>query len=349
MSVILKQFDGEAIAPRDDAILYNSIITRNGILDGCTITHLGANQLKITAGRGIIKGRMFEVEEMTVNCTLASSGTQRGRMYLRMELSNMENPAQIKTVAADTLPELVQEEDCNYTNGIYELELCTYDVTDTLLSNLETTYEVIDTVFPVAKTLDDVNGVTDENVLAGAVAVKELSSETDTVANKIGNIDGITNQTYNSIGALLQYYINNGYLPDINSVPLIPKLTANNSQILTDSTNQSYPAWQAFDQSSSTFFLCEGTYVGYDFLKNVYVKKITWSGYNQGEFPGFGGSAKLQASDNKSSWIDVANIPGKGTGASSEEFNVPVAQSHRYWRVNNGANFGLYSLQFYGT
>ena len=177
MSVILKQFDGGAIAPRDDAILYNSIITRNGILDGCTITHLGANQIKITAGRGIIKGRMFEIEEMTVNCQLASEGTQKGRMYLRMELSNMENPAQIKTVAADTLPELVQEEDCNYTNGIYELELCTYDVTDTLLSNLETTYEVIDTVFPVAKTLDDVNGVTDENVLAGALAVKELSSD----------------------------------------------------------------------------------------------------------------------------------------------------------------------------
>ena len=190
MSVILKQFDGGAIAPRDDAILYNSIITRNGILDGCTITHLGANQLKITAGRGIIKGRMFEVEEMTVNCTLASSGTQRGRMYLRMELSNMENPAQIKTVAADTLPELVQEEDCNYTNGIYELELCTYDVTDTLLSNLETTYEVIDTVFPVAKTLDDVNGVTDENVLAGAVAVKELSSDLASL-NDEGAIKGL--------------------------------------------------------------------------------------------------------------------------------------------------------------
>lgn len=177
MSVILKQFDGGAIAPQDDAILYNSIITRNGILNGCTITHLGANQIKITAGRGIIKGRMFEVEEMTVNCPLASAGTQKGRMYLRMELSNMENPAQIKTVAADTLPELVQEEDCNYTNGIYELELCTYDVADTLLSNLKTTYEVIDTVFPVAKTLDDVNGVTDENVLAGALAVKELSSD----------------------------------------------------------------------------------------------------------------------------------------------------------------------------
>ena len=194
MSVILKQFDGGAIAPRDDAILYNSIITRNGILNGCTITHLGANQIKITAGRGIIKGRMFEVEEMTVNCQLASAGTQKGRMYLRMELSNMENPAQIKTVAADTLPELVQEEDCNYTNGIYELELCTYDVTDTLLSNLKTTYEVIDTVFPVAKTLDDVNGVTDEDVLAGALAVKELSSELyqeTTETNSMNLVDAV--------------------------------------------------------------------------------------------------------------------------------------------------------------
>ena len=202
MSVILKQFDGGAIAPRDDAILYNSIITRNGILNGCTITHLGANQIKITAGRGIIKGRMFEVEEMTVNCQLASAGTQKGRMYLRMELSNMENPAQIKTVAADTLPELVQEEDCNYTNGIYELELCTYDVTDTLLSNLKTTYEVIDTVFPVAKTLDDVNGVTDEDVLAGALAVKELSSE---LYQSVSNTDSMT--LIDAIGHICDNYI----------------------------------------------------------------------------------------------------------------------------------------------
>lgn len=179
--------------------------------------------------------------------------------------------------------------------------------------------------------------------------MSQMSNRIDAVTNKIGNIDGVTNQMYNSIGALLQYYINNGYLPDINSTPLIPKLTANNSQILTDSTNPNYPAWQAFDQNPSTFFLCEGTYIGYDFLKNVSVKKITWSGYNQGVFPGFGGSAKLQASDNKSSWINVANIPGNGTGASSEEFTVPVIQAHRYWRVNNGTDFGLYSLQFYGT
>lgn len=197
-------------------------------------------------------------------------------------------------------------------------------------------------VVDILDTEEEIEANTDTGKATGALVTKQLISE-------IGDISGITNQMYNSIGALLQYYINNGYLPDINSTPLIPKLTANNSRILTDSTNPNYLAWQAFDQNPSTYFLCEGTYIGYDFLKNVSVKKITWSGYNQGAFPGFGGSAKLQASDNKSSWIDVANIPGNGTGAPSEEFTVPVIQSHRYWRVNNGADFGLYSLQFYGT
>lgn len=242
MSVILKQFDGGAIAPRDDAILYNSIITRNGILNGCTITHLGANQIKITAGRGIIKGRMFEVEEMTVNCQLASAGTQKGRMYLRMELSNMENPAQIKTVAADTLPELVQEEDCNYTNGIYELELCTYDVTDTLLSNLKTTYEVIDTVFPVAKTLDDVNGVTDEDVLAGALAVKELSSEINDI--NANNLESAINIQQGTIYTAER----DGYLEL-------------NGYAHGDSSHVHCRIWSA-DESNSFYHYANGTRIG---------------------------------------------------------------------------------------
>lgn len=177
MSVILKQFDGGAISPRDDAILYNSIIQRNGIFNGCEITHLGANQVKITAGRGIIKGRTFEIEEMTVNCQLASYGTQKGRMYLRMELSNLETPIQIKTVAATSLPDLVQEEDCNYTNGVYEMELCTYNVTDVLISGIKMTYDAIDTAFPIARSLEEAEGVTDPDVLANALSVGQLSRE----------------------------------------------------------------------------------------------------------------------------------------------------------------------------
>ena len=193
MSVILKQFDGGAISPRDDAILYNSIIQRNGIFNGCEITHLGANQRKITAGRGIIKGRTFEIEEMTVNCQLSPYGTRKGRMYLRMELSNLEAPIQIKTVAATSLPDLVQEEDCNYTNGVYEMELCTYDVTDVQVKNLKMTYDAIDTAFPIARSLEEAEGVTDPDVLANALSVGQLSRDLPIVKSVTGSFPSAVN------------------------------------------------------------------------------------------------------------------------------------------------------------
>lgn len=342
MSVILKQFDGGAIAPRDDAILYNSIITRNGILNGCTITHLGANQIKITAGRGIIKGRMFEVEEMTVNCQLASAGTQKGRMYLRMELSNMENPAQIKTVAADTLPELVQEEDCNYTNGIYELELCTYDVTDTLLSNLKTTYEVIDTVFPVAKTLDDVNGVTDEDVLAGALAVKELSS--DLGGCRFGyTADGLPG--YKKEGADTVYPFLSTY------EALIPVLTSPSENVIASDNNASYPPWYAFTDTGR--YIADATsdaYLGYAFSKPVIVKGVVFMGDTN--YPGFCSTAELQASDDGSVWHTVSIVNGGAKTLSKPEYVFfQESESHKFWRVKNtGAAYrmGVYTMQFLG-
>ena len=169
------------------------------------------------------------------------------------------------------------------------------------------------------------------------------------ISNNIGDISSITNETYSNIAELLQYYINNKWLPDLNLISLVPKLNGNNSQVLTDSTNPNYFAWEAFDQNDSTFFLCEGTYIGYDFLKNVTVKKIAWKGYNNRVFPGFGASAKLQGSSNGSSWTDVANISGDSSSEVDREFNVPAPKTYRYWRVNNTKNFGLYYLQFYGS
>lgn len=142
--MILKQYGGSAVAPRDDAILYNAIIKENGIFKGMEITHLGLNQLHIAAGRGILKGRVWEQEEEIINCNLAASGTLKGRAYIRMDLADIDNPIKILTVAAETLPDLEQDEDCNYTNGTYEMELCTYDVSDLAISNIEITYKMVE-------------------------------------------------------------------------------------------------------------------------------------------------------------------------------------------------------------
>lgn len=175
-SVTLKQFDGSAVSPRDDAILYNMIIQESGIFKGCEITHLGSNQIKIKEGTGIIKGRKFDVQEQTISCALATSGSMKGRLYLHMDLSAIDTPIEIKSVAAAALPDLVQEEDCNYTNGVYEMELCTYDVSNLAISGLTVTYKTIEGVFPVLKTLDEIIANTKEGYIAGAMAVKELEA-----------------------------------------------------------------------------------------------------------------------------------------------------------------------------
>jgi len=173
--MILKQFDGAAVAPRDDAILYNAIIKKNGVFKGVEITHIGSNQLHITAGHGILKGRVWEQEEETIHCNLATSGTLKGRAYIHMDLTDMDTPIKIMTVAAASLPELIQDEDCNYTNGIYEMELCTYDVTDLAISNLEVTYNNISEILPIIGKMEDLAALTESGYVADALLVSQLN------------------------------------------------------------------------------------------------------------------------------------------------------------------------------
>ena len=177
--MILKQFDGAAVAPRDDAILYNAIIKKNGVFKGVEITHVGSNQLHITAGHGILKGRLWEQEEETIHCNLATSGTLKGRAYIHMDLTDMDSPIRIMTVADASLPELIQDEDCNYTNGIYEMELCTYDVTDLAISNLEVTYNNISGILPIIEKMTDIAALTEKGYVADALLVAELNKKID--------------------------------------------------------------------------------------------------------------------------------------------------------------------------
>ena len=185
--MILKQFDGAAVAPRDDAILYNAIIKKNGVFSGVEITHIGSNQLHITAGHGILKGRVWEQEEETIHCNLASSGTLKGRAYIHMDLTDMDTPIKIMTIAAASLPELIQDENCNYTNGIYEMELCTYNVTDLAISNLEVTYNNISGILPIIEKMTDLAALTEKGYVADALLVAELNKNIQNVNVYVDN------------------------------------------------------------------------------------------------------------------------------------------------------------------
>lgn len=175
-TIILKQYDGAVVTPKDDAIVYDAIIKESGILEGCGVTYLGAGQIRISEGRGIIKGRQFVVQSHTMTVDLSTANVQSGRIYIHMELSNTAAPIQILSVTADTLPDLIQEEDCNLTNGTYEIELATYNVTTLAVENLRTTAKSI-VKGDVIDDLEEIEVVTESGLPAGALAVKSVNAK----------------------------------------------------------------------------------------------------------------------------------------------------------------------------
>ena len=134
MSITLITYNGQTVTPKSDAIFHDSV-QRSGIFRGCGITYIGSNRLQVAAGYGIIKGRQFEIDQEELTASMPASGTLKGRVYIHMDLG-AETPIEIRVVTAATLPALVTEEDCNYTNGIYDLELATFTASATDITEL---------------------------------------------------------------------------------------------------------------------------------------------------------------------------------------------------------------------
>ena len=139
----LKQFNGSRITPTDDAILYDFFNReQSGLLEGCQVTHLGSNQLHIGAGRGIIRGRAFVVEEETILAQLSSGGEIAGRLLIQVDVDNAESPISFITQAEESLPALTQE-DINHDGAVFQLPLATYQVTEILISGLKNVAEYL--------------------------------------------------------------------------------------------------------------------------------------------------------------------------------------------------------------
>lgn len=191
MSLNLVQWDGSTVTPKLDAIMYDD--ASYGIIKGCSITHQGTNLLKIAAGYIKIAGRLIEVTEETISCQVSSSGTVSGQLWLRLDLGSI-TPVQFMSEAAAVLTPLTQEDDCNFTNGVYELQLATYNVDETVISNLEETAEVL----PPIRTGLTADGISYDNTVSGATSNK---------------VQGAMDEVFNKI----KWYVDNGWLPTIPS------------------------------------------------------------------------------------------------------------------------------------
>ena len=136
MSIQLVTFDGKTVTPLDDALVYDTALTKSGIIYGAEITIKNATTLHIAAGHGVIAGRKFTIEAMDVNVTLAGSGSLLGRLYIHLDLSDSENPVSILSQVAASLTDPVQDPDVNMIDGVYEFNICLFNVSTTTISDL---------------------------------------------------------------------------------------------------------------------------------------------------------------------------------------------------------------------
>lgn len=164
MGISLVTFTNQSVSAQDDALIYQTAVQQSGIIYGCDVTIKNATTLHIAAGHGVLCGRKFTVTAQDVTITLSGSGTVRGRLYVHMDLSNTSAPIAFATQVAASLTDPIQEEDCNITNGIYEINLATFNVSTSTISNL------VD-VAPKAAPVESKKTVTSKVLTAGSESI----------------------------------------------------------------------------------------------------------------------------------------------------------------------------------
>ena len=136
MGINLVTFYNSTVTPQDDALVYENALPGSGMIYGGNVTIKNANTLHVTAGHGALCGRKFTIEETDVPVQLTSSGTLNGRLYIHMDLSNVDEPITLEVERASTLTPPVQQSNVNITDGIYEIDLATFQISTSTISNL---------------------------------------------------------------------------------------------------------------------------------------------------------------------------------------------------------------------
>lgn len=127
---------GRTVTPKDDGIIYEVFSPGNGIIYGGAVTIKDSSTLHITAGHGIVCGRKFTIDDSDIPVSLSGSGSLLGRLYIHLDLADAADPITLLVETGESLTPVVQDSDVNINNGVFEINLATFDVDTTTISNL---------------------------------------------------------------------------------------------------------------------------------------------------------------------------------------------------------------------
>lgn len=146
MGIKLVTFYASTVTPQDDALVYETALSGSGMIYGGTVTIKSANVLHVASGHGALCGRKFTIEETDVPVVLASTGTLLGRIYIHMDLSDTDEPISLEVETGSSLAPVIQQQDVNIIDGVYEINLATFDVDTATISNLENVAPFIESI-----------------------------------------------------------------------------------------------------------------------------------------------------------------------------------------------------------
>ena len=220
MGISLVTFAASTVTPQDDALIYETALLSSGLIYGGTVTIKSANVLRVAAGHGALCGRKFTIEAMDVPVSLTASGTDLGRIYIHMDLSDTDEPISIQVETGQSLTPVQQDANVNITNGVYEINLATFDVDTSTISNLVNVAPVIDSVNNALTNKADVSTVTAlSNTVTNNHKVTQFTVDTSSWVSDTTSQSGTT--LYKKSIALNHVYVDSPSV-DIGSTGVLP-------------------------------------------------------------------------------------------------------------------------------
>ena len=260
MGIKLVTFAAQTVTPQDDALIYETALQESGMIYGGAVTIKNANVLHVDAGHGALCGRKFTIEATDVPVPLTASGSLQGRIYIHMDLSDTGEPISFQVETASSLTPVIQQADVNINSGIYEINLATFIVDTSTISNLVNVAPFID-IEPDAEFNAQSNNPVQNKVLTKAVGVPEtiggLASQEYNIGDTLVATDG---QFYDVIAHISQnatIVLNGNVTLGGNIVDLINSLSSqisNLANFVTPSTlSYSY-------RTGTSYYVCEFGY-----------------------------------------------------------------------------------------
>ena len=127
------------VSPAEDARLFRQMFKDDGLFEDITISSLGSNQVSIPGMYGIMEGRDFTTDPMTLNVELPSSD---GSGYIVVKFDTTTD--QVISVYSVLAPFTPTYEDINGSGTVCEMIIATYTASTTQVTGITMVYTKVE-------------------------------------------------------------------------------------------------------------------------------------------------------------------------------------------------------------